>query len=135
MSLIPMLVELGFFVCLFKPVVAAEELFQLVVAAVFAVLEQLGYPLFAQFFDQQLFDGLVDDSVPVCPALVLVGLKQDGQFVVQVEFDFSHVVHLLTLFREIITFLSIFLPLGGRKLTWINFSEKKLAILKLSKNK
>ncbi|MGZ1332596.1 hypothetical protein ACXO75_01625 [Lactobacillus delbrueckii subsp. bulgaricus] len=52
MSLIPMLVELGFFVCLFKPVVAAEELFQLVVAAVFAVLEQLGYPLFAQFFDQ-----------------------------------------------------------------------------------
>ncbi|MCD5507541.1 ATP-binding cassette domain-containing protein, partial [Lactobacillus delbrueckii] len=41
---------------LFKPVVAAEELFQLVVAAVFAVLEQLGDPLFAQFFDQQLFD-------------------------------------------------------------------------------
>ncbi|AQR54216.1 hypothetical protein BBD26_0988 [Lactobacillus delbrueckii subsp. bulgaricus] len=67
--------------------------------------------------------------------MVLVGLKQDGQFVVQVEFDFSHVVHLFTLFREIITFLSIFLPLGGRKLTWINFSEKKLAILKLSKNK
>lgn len=116
-----MLVELGFFVYLFKPVVAAEELFQLVVAAVFAVLEQLGDPLFAQFFDQQLFDGLVDDGVPVCPALALVGLKQDGQFVVQVEFDFSHVVHLLTLFREIITFLSIFPPLEGRKLTWINF--------------
>ncbi|KIY24133.1 hypothetical protein SB57_09730 [Lactobacillus delbrueckii subsp. bulgaricus] len=57
--------------------------------------------------------------------MVLVGLKQDGQFVVQVEFDFSHVVHLLTLFREIITFLSIFSALGGRKLTWINFFLRK----------
>ena len=73
---------IGLFCLLFKPVVAVEELFQLVVAAVFAVLEQLGDPLFANFFDQQLFDGLVNDGVPVCPALVLLGLKQDGQVVV-----------------------------------------------------